>query len=355
MSIRSIIKNLLPYCISVSYSRRQKKRFAFEKNNNGIHNIHYDEKSFFNTIVSVEGFGYSGSGAVIDLLREYNEVLVMGGVDAQEGSLAKRGAISEEMDFIRLTGGLLEIEKYIEGNNVFFNDAVIHRLIKLVESSSVFAANERARQFIYNFLHEIIDFEIDGLPKPMYNTYLNDSDNTIFFLRQMPLADYRDLCRRLILSIFNCYEAQGKDVLVADQLFSDLEFDIRRNCQYVPQLKTIVVYRDPRDVFAFAYKRKISWIPYYDVDVFVKWVKGFYRRFDKNSVHYLAVRYEDLICNYDTEVKKIEQYLDIDQHYKPKSCFDPSISCRNVGIWRESDMDSSVFKKIELELYELCS
>lgn len=354
MSFRSKIKNYLPYSFVLSYMQRHKTKFVFGNNSVTDEDVHYDDKSAYKTVVSVEGFGYSGSGAVVDLLREYDELLVMGSIDAQEGSLAKSDNLSEEMDFIRLTGGLFEIEKYIEGNNAFFNDAVIHRLIKLVQSSSVFAYNEKARLLFGKFFANIVEFKIDGLPVPMYNTYLEDTDNTIYYLKSMTINEYRLLCRQLITSIFNCYKRTGKEVLVADQLFSDGEFDVVRNEQYVPNLKTIVIYRDPRDVFAFAFKRKVSWIPYNDVNTYIKWVKTNYKRFDKTRSDYLVIRYEDLISNYDVEVKKIEQYLDIERHTSPRSCFDPSVSCRNVGIWKDSELDISVFEAIKEEFPELC-
>lgn len=353
MGFRSSIKNFLPYCFVVSYMKRHKHKFVFDKDSVISNSIDFDNHSFFKTIVSVEGFGYSGSGAVVDLLREYQEVIVMGGVDA-EGSLAKKNSLSQEMDFIRLTGGLLELEKYIEGNNVFFNDAVIHRLIKLVQSSSLFAVNPKARQLFNVFFAKIVDFSIDGLPTPMYNTYLDDADNNIYFIKPRSIKEYRKLCSKLIVSIFNCYETEGKDILIADQLFSDLEFDYERNREYLPNLKTIVVYRDPRDVYAFACQKPVTWIPHDNVDIYIKWVKTFYLKFNRVSKDYLVVRYEELINDYEVQKQRIEEYLGIKNHNAPLTCFNPAISSRYVGLWKTSNLPLSAFERIKSELSDLC-
>lgn len=52
-----------------------------------------------------------------------------------------------------------------------------------------------------------------------------------------------------------------KKFLVLDQFLSDTEYDLKKYSNYISNLKTIMVYRDPRDVYMTAKNLNIPWIP----------------------------------------------------------------------------------------------
>lgn len=338
MIFRKILKNILPYSVVIKI---KDARHTFINDYckyvaSGNKFLLNETKSKFENIVSVQGFGYSGSGAVLDLLREYSNCRVLGYVD-KEGSKASSKESMAEIDFVRLSGGLFEIENNINSNNIFINDALLNRFVKLIENSVLYRHNELHRDVFLSFFSELIDFSIPNLKKKYYNGHLGSEEGraSIFFLKNCTVDDYRTKCRLFLTSIFNLMYETGNKYLVVDQLFSDLEFDTQKNLQYMPNLKTIVVIRDIRDIYVFAKTNNVEWIPHYNVDIFIKWISKCYKNFDVNSKKYLVIRFEDLIRDYANTVSKLETYLSIDNlyHTKQNLFFDPKYSAKNVGIW----------------------
>lgn len=79
---------------------------------------------------------------------------------------------------------------------------------------------------------------------------------------------------------------------------------------------------------------------------------------DLYSHDYLVVQFERLVNNYNEETQRIFNYLGISNTHHDVNLkmrfFNPSVSSRNVGIWRN---DFSLFHdmlKIESELKKFC-
>lgn len=357
MNIKRFIFYCIPYKLAIDRKNRNK---YFEKDYLKYHeaglNKEFDTSLLFQSVVSVCGYGYTGSGAVIDLLREYSDCKVIGGVDKEGSATSKKEAVGE-IDILRLAGGLFEIEKYIGSNNPFHNDALINRLIKLFDDSPIINFSDN-KEYAFSFLNNILDLVLPNLSRSYYNLHLKDSldeTSSIYYLKNMSVTEYRHTCRCFLYSLLNSFNEVGKDVLVADQLFADMEFDAKRDLEYLPCLKTITVYRDPRDVFEFACAKKIQWIPYYSVDKYIAWLEIQYRKFNSRQ-DILNIRFEDLVFDYESCVGKIEDYLAIDSkcHIHEKLNFNPKLSCQNIGIWKNSLQEKQIFKKIEDAFPLLC-
>ena len=116
MNIRHLIKQLMPLSLAQRYMARNSFATKFKQTGYNENCEFPDEESKFKTIVSVQGFGYSGSGALIDFFREYPKFAVLGYVDVkgEGGGYTPKSMQQSEIDFIRLSGGLFEIEKYLE-------------------------------------------------------------------------------------------------------------------------------------------------------------------------------------------------------------------------------------------------
>ena len=65
----------------------------------------------------------------------------------------------------------------------------------------------------------------------------------------------------------------------------------------------------------------------------------------------LRIKFEDLIYNYDKELKKIEKFLNFkkEEHINPKSRFNPEISIKNTQLFNKKEYIKEV-KIIEKEL-----
>ena len=357
MNLKRVIINLLPYgFVRYSYAKKYREGNII-KYNQSLPNIE-DSESKFKNIVSIQGFGFSGSGAVVDYLREFSNCLVLGSIDT-EGSVAKgKRHVNGEIDFLRHAGGLFEFENYVNDNNPFSKDALIKRFILLVNSESIFH-EKRMEVLINRFYNQLIDFEIDTRGHDDFNWHLANilsPDSKIKVMKPLCLDDYRDLCRRLLTSMLNLFHKEKYSYLVLDQFCSDGNFDFKKYRTYIPNLKIIFVYRDPRDTYAYSIMKNITWIPHDNVEKFVKWYKNAKYKLDFYSRDFLLIRFEDLVMNYEKTTKMIVEYLDMQMgfHTYPHSCFLPEESAKNIAIWKRLEGKEDDLEIIKTELSEYC-
>ena len=333
------------------WQQRRGSPISFSKNN-----------SNFEYIVSVQGSGYSGSGTVIDLLREIPQATVFGHVGSN-GSLTtlSKKNIGFEFELVRLAGGLFEIEKLIDSSNIFINDALIKRFIQLFEHEfpkiqTVFNDKKVLCDLFVNFFNNIVDFSLDNLPYEYFNPALKykEQENAIYFLKKQTRDEFIRHCADLLAGIFTL--AGNNKLLVLDQFFTCGENDFQRNEKYIPNLKTIFVQRDPRDIFMSGLINNDMWVPYYDVEKFVKWYNYLSQNFLLSNENTLCLRFEDIVLNYETEKNKIFQFLSLtsNDHVNIKQNFNPSISMKNIGLWKSREDLKEQINYIENNLSKWC-
>lgn len=357
--VKKIVRGILPYYLISKRDNKRKKQYVEEyfscKSDGNF--VNFDERPNYEKIISIQGFGYSGSGAVVDLFREYSECNVIGYVD-EEGSLSNKAISTGELDFLRHTGGIFDIEKHIGDNNVFINDGILHHFLQLVSCTPVCNQNEQMKAIFYSFFDKIVDFSNQGLTQRYYNGHILESGTSnIFYLKAMPLEEYEEIASRFIMTVLNRLNYNKRPSVVLDQFFCDFNCDIRHYKRYVKDAKCIMVYRDPRDIYTFAVIHNVEWIPHNSVDDFIKWTKIQFAKFDLESSDYLAIKFEALVLNYEEECKRIESFVNFDsqQHIHIKQHFDPAVSKENVELWKKyNDKYSCDYRKIEEELNCYC-
>lgn len=301
-----------------------------------------------NRIVCVTGFGHSGSGVINDLLSEYDGMSVQGFLD-KNGSLREDSGM--EFDLLRHAGGLFDIERAMQSENAFIQDGVIKAFIALVAYyyyNPKCTYRETLLRAAKKFLSEVIDVAVASgsgyeycphlrvLGEKGYELFYGQGlrQRYIYTLRQMEVSEFRKVGHDFLLSILP--EISSGDFLILDQVVSDFTADIKKYREYLGPIKLIAVYRDPRDVFATGLKLNETWIPH-DVEVFINWyrrqVVPYCRLIDMD---YLLLRFEDIVLDYDSEVAKVESFVGVSPktHTKPRSAFDPSVSGRNIGIYK---------------------
>ena len=138
-----------------------------------------------------------------------------------------------------------------------------------------------------------------------------------------------------------------------------LPFNLYRIDNYFDDLvKIIVIERDPRDVFL---SNKYNWVKInYGVPMpfDAKEFCDYYRKMREseipsNSNKILRIRFEDLIYNYEDELKKIMKFLNFTpkDHIHKKLRFDPSKSIKNTQLFSDEKYADEV-KIIEKNLKE---
>ena len=169
----------------------------------------------------------------------------------------------------------------------------------------------------------------------------------------MSVTEYRRIAGAYVRDIIGAFSRQP--VLVLDQIISDGTGDMDKYESYLGPIRLVVVCRDPRDVFATAVKLKANWIPT-EPEVFIRWYKHrISPYFDLRHEHFKLIRFEELVVNYADVVADVEKFVGVDQaaHVRVKTCFDPNISIKNIGIYASLNDQMSI-RRIESELGDFC-
>lgn len=323
------------------------------------------------TIICTTGFGHTGSGAVVDLISEYDNVDVLAYID-KNGSLRKSSNNVENGEFVLLIsyGGLLDLEHAFSSPSIGFRDASLKLFLRLV----AYLYTEIGGYYNNDFLKTTRDFVnnlISWKNSPgsyffgyEYSPHLTCLGNAgerlvfgeehvgrIFHLKDITIQEYRELAKTYIHNLIS--RISPKRCLVLDQALSNGSVDMERHRAYLGPFKQIACYRDPRDVYVTARMLHEVFIPN-DVIEFV----DFYRRSLSPYINlvnqdFLMVRFENLVRDYDKSVAEIEHFIGFtpQQHVHKKSCFDPMTSNKNIGLYKDYPDQQSI-KIIESELKE---
>ena len=333
-------------------------------------------------IIDVTGFGWSGSGAVLDLLREYNDVY--------DPTPYKNGK-PWEFTFLQCVDGIADLEWHLMTihRRIFDSDIALNRFLALARKlckhplyryESIFGG-----QF-YRICEEYVE-ELTGMSfmsrtfydrmqnpgKEIVRSVWNKSiDATVGKLQgkkrasQLYYRDFRSIrvsyepnlfleaTQRFVTRLLNVLRKGEDRPLLMDHLLPpdvpNLFFKY-----FSEPIKCIVVRRDPRDLYVLAKEIYYGMIPIptENVEDFI-W---FYRhtiertKIDDTS-NLLNLWFEDLIFNYEETKTIIEEFTDVHQHSIPKQLFKPELSRGNTCIFENYPSLRRDIDQIEKELPE---
>ncbi len=325
-------------------------------------------------IVGVCGFGSTGSGAVMDFLREFDEVSV--GEDM-------------ELSFLYDPDGVLDMENKLISNPIRFysGDAAIKRYRKLMNSYDLKRYVKRYmpfaefRKMTEEYIAELIVMQWDGalwhfdrrqVGKIGYffkywlgGKYLRVFDKLHkdqperFWNHKMyiPVHDERfyTATRKYTKRLLDSICGGAKKIIAIDQPFPS------NNPQccfkfFEQQCKAVIVNRDPRDLYLLSKKNAVGWemrfTPIYNVEDFIIYYKDQMELIKRDSKDVLYIQFEDLVYDYENAAKKIKQFLDLKNHAVPQRYFNPSISIANTQMALRYPEYNEDIKKIEQALPE---
>ena len=351
--LKHFIKLYLPYKCVLEYEEKRDffaQLFAGKDSNPSVE---FETESKWENIISVSGFGYSGSGAIIDLLREYDECLVHGMAEGGSKAMVADDDFGE-IKLLQYPGGLIDIDTVIETQAKQLGDSALKRFAKLAYRDNIFNMGPQYREYFFMFFDAMTEDVMRGIPGSVAAIIPRIREN-IFTLRDYNKNDYFALCRQFLYSLFNLQYREGKKYLVLDQVISTPAIGVNYCRNFIPNMKNVVVWRDPRDIYTIVVRQDIHWFPHDTVEHFIKIMTRRYANLNKDSKEYLAIRFEDLIFDYDNTVAKVEEYLNLGEHKRPQSCLDISISCKNVGMWKTAtDISQEDYDKIRKALPQFC-
>jgi hypothetical protein len=324
-------------------------------------------------VIDLNGFMFSGKAAVSDILREFEDVYVPN--------------YRHEFDLLRIGDGLIDFSNAIEDWSPIRTNHALNRfekVMKKVISESNFPSNLVTTNWAYKnkypniekelkiLLKEIVELEwetpwpYDDLYENGLNTFIRKILNKINVLRfrhfrQVDKVKFKFLAPKFIEEIltFNLNKQQYTHIVTHNSLEP---YNPGKNLWLLGQnAKSIVVDRDPRDLFATSITSQIGFndnkIYKYisaanDVEVFIKKYK-LTRQKIVNHDSVLRLNFEDLVFNYETTLETIIKFLNlnISTHKWKMKYFNPNSSKENTRMWMlpEFNKYKNEFHRISIE------
>ncbi|WP_031492589.1 hypothetical protein [Succinivibrio dextrinosolvens] len=319
----------------------------------------------------------TGSSAITDFVSEFDNVYSF---------------TNEEFRFIQDPDGISDLEfNLVECFNRHNSGHSLKRFKRLVDfySGNVFGKKysnffgDNWKKVSYEYIDSLIDFSYHGwwmydlydrgpffyfrkriinkilhltLWRNNHDRVLNTMKNEVTYCSHPSEEKFLSLTREFIYKLFSSVNFDSKDIVLVDQLLPPN--NLNRYLRYFDNnIQTVVVDRDPRDLFVLdKYVWKDGIIPN-DPDIFCKWFE--YTRshrktenLNTDQIHF--IRFEDLIYDYDNTTRELIDWLKLDSslHSRPRQSFNPDYSIKNTKVWRKIPECKNEIKIIENKLSE---
>ena len=320
-------------------------------------------------IIGSCGFGNTGSSVLTDLLREYDDVQVyddfeywisyrVDGLEDLEYHLMKQNSRSISSD--------AAIKRFLQRSKCF-KTPFIH---KPCDGDKFYKISEE-------FINEILQISykglenIDVLTGNTFRDVFAFASKKIFMPKVVEKITHKRSflwpCRTLYYSIKpdNFYEAARKyNNKIIEAMGADMSKPIcldqpfsgnapEQSFPFFDDPYAVVIDRDPRDLYLSGKYSKGpdgKFYPKDDVKKFVVYYKNMRLNSSKESKRELHLSFENFMYEYDITVKKIEEFLKLGEHVRPKSVFKPEKSINNTQLIRLHPEDVEEIKYIEENL-----
>ena len=320
--------------------------------------------------ICVSGYGKSGSGAVISILNEFNQI----------------GGIKKEFRIARDPMGLSYLHNEIIDNWEFVRhskaiDNFLDYCLMLSRKETIFSKTGKNLSKILDldfyeesqsFINAISNFSYFG--DTLLNRYTSSRKDLIISrvkskfkipnTKKMYFACPDDdffivQVQSFMKKIFVKYSTKNNlKKVVLNQAISLKDID--RQLSYFKTNKLIIVDRDPRDIFATMLNEKRllggEVDPMIMAEKYIIWHRLLRKNIQPNhKAEVLNIKFEKLFSDYDSEISSIKNFFDIStEHSRKFSLFNPKNYDCHIGIWRKIPNQKAV-NKIYAELKEFCS
>ena len=333
-----------------------------------------------NNIITIKSFWSSGGSAVNDLLLEFDNIT---------------GFRQQEITLIETIDGIMDLDYRFNKNRAnILTGMQISKFAKLVDhisqhgqyswpydSEKLFRGYFKQRS--YEFIKNISLKEVDAYLEFIYHIYADKDFQNKY--RKTPYKKYKRAKKRAKLFpwLFKCnppshYYPREKYFLPSDSLTFNKELgrylndlfqyllnkhsssvvldqmlNIDTFLQYkntINDLKYIIVDRDPRDIYILNREKLQSLVIPSNVDDFIIWFESTRAALTPEVKSLcLHMNFEDLIYNYDEQIQKVMNYLEINDetHVRPKKFLNPQTSIKNTQLFNRTNKYSEDIKRIE--------
>ena len=328
--------------------------------------------------IATTGYYGSGSSAVTDLVREYSNVEQPTGTDFEisfffgyhgienlrywivNGKRLQRDAIHDFLSTARRVASLghkMNYEKYFQGHFMEATRKYVRQIsgtkcgeryyVDLMRLSDMklllhrFVNKLYASNIIYSKTHSDVRQSGTRLFGTKESLYLYDITEDEFIYETKKFINYLfgNICR-------------NKKIIMVDGLIST--HDIDDVSMYFDDLRTVIVRRDPRDIYlSEKYIWKTETVPRAPKS-FCSWFAQAMKTYSYKTSIVKEILFEDLIFNYDKTVSELELFLDLSEenHIEKQKYFKPDVSINNCRLWKKYPQEADNIKLIEESLPE---
>ncbi len=314
-------------------------------------------------IVDLSGFMFSGKSAVTDILREFNDVYVPNYL--------------VEFDLLRLPGGLIDLKNAVMDWSPVRTYGAVCRFSKLVDSIAfyprfplnLFKSGYGYAERYPNIIH-LKDQFIDSILACRWETPwpyadLDDGPIDTFIRKSLGKFSVNRQRQYFLVDKFKFEESAQKFIqkLLTEEVDTKLlrllvthnalePFSPGKNLNLLgPNALSIVVDRDPRDIYATAISssagfntnvklnRMISGA--HNVETFIDRYLTYRKNIEDNDTRVLRLRFEEVVLNYEKTLHKIYEFtgINVSQHLNKRKYFNPEKSSKNIGLWKDKSLD----------------
>ncbi len=317
--------------------------------------------------ICVVGYGWSGSSAVVDLLKEFEgnwdseaEFRILtdshGMMDLEHALIEKWDAQNVDIaihDFLDFARFLNQNEgKFKRGLNY---DKIFHG--KFMEATERFIGE--VSDYSYKSYWWMYDYRkpySKWLMQKILNKVVPQEYIETMYFSDIGKEDFYLAVKHYMKDLIEIV-AQGRECrnIILDQAVHPQH--AMKAFDYFDNVKVIIVDRDPRDSYCDIVELKkllgkdVSIT--HEVSKYVKWHRKYRENNKIEHDNILRIQFEDLILHYDDTVKQITDFIG-DEHMKhTDKCkhFDPSVSRKNVGKYLNFPYQDEI-RVLEQELKE---
>ena len=303
-------------------------------------------------VVVVAGYFCTGSGAVVDLLKEYKGAYEPGiefrlikdpyGLNDLRYNLVEQwdplNSDNAIKDFIWLANHLAHSEtKFSLVSGLGYSKKEIFGERFLEETNAYIS---RITNTVYNsewWFRKFKQTKFERFKEKILNRFRYGTHT--MYLSTCTEEEFDLYTKEYLENLFQLNKKENNSFVILDQ---GLAAQNPQNLNhFFDSGKMIIVDRDPRD----CYSEMLEGVPLigtqiektHDTSLFVNWYETYRRRTFKGNERILYLRFEDLILKYDETVQKIENFLGLthDDHIYKNWYLKPEVSRNNIGKWEK--------------------
>lgn len=310
--------------------------------------------------VNVAGFFYSGSSAIVDLLKE-----VKGGYESNAeirfikdpyGIADMEDKLINHWDLINSSAAISDFramcqrgsrygkglfspmghgyKQFISPDFMAITDEYIKNLVNFTYHADYY--HYKFKKSYFRYVIDRYRWAIEYLTKGKLKTANRNTE--ICYFSHPSQEEFNKATQNYFNNLFANY-VKNDDVnfIILDQAVSPNNTQVIH--RYFKKSKMIIVDRDPRDIFVDEIQWGVNLDQYETKEAAERFVNKT-KKLRSNIIYdedIFRIQFEDLVINYDETVRRVFAFLDIkeEDHIEKMKYLNPSKSIKNVGIWRK--------------------